>query len=113
MEACFRGESRGLRAQDQPLVEPRWEVPTRPRAVEAYLPRGSQAVEVHPPQGSPAEEAAAVAAVVAMGFPQQLRPRLAVTEAAVAAAVAVVATFVFVLPVELSPVVVPVSAFVD
>ena len=95
-------------------MEPPWEVPTRPRAVEAHLPRGLQAVEARPSQGSQAVEAAAAVAVVAMESPQQLLPRLAVTEAVVVvAAVAVVAMFVFVLPVELSPVVVPVSAFVD
>ena len=70
-------------------------------------------MEARPSQGSQAVEAAAAVAVVAMESPQQLRPRLAVTEAVVVAAVAVVAMFVFVLPVELSPVVVPVSAFVD
>ena len=94
-------------------MEPQWEVPTRPRAVEVHLPRGSQVVEARPPRGSPVEEAAAVVAVVAMEYPQQLRLRLAVTEAVVVVVAAVVAMFVFVLPVELSPVVVPVSAFVD
>ena len=69
-------------------------------------------MEARQPRVSPAEEAAVAAvAVVAMEYPQ-----LVVTEAVVvvvAAAVAVVALFVFVLPVELWPVVVQVSAFVD